>query len=222
MPRVTPFEQRVDRYEAWFERHRAVYESELEAIRALLPPGRGTEVGVGTGRFAAPLGITAGVEPSASMRAVARQRGINAESGVAEALPYRDASFDVVLMVTTICFVDDLDASLQEAHRVLRPAGHLVIGFVDRASALGHDYEAHKAEPLLPGGNLFLFQRGRRLSTRGGVWQPHLPADDLHAAGRGHDRAAQPRRIWCGLVCRSAGAKAMRRQYRGPRLSVAV
>lgn len=146
MPKTAPFEQYVDRYEAWFERHPFAFEAELAALREALPPGDGMEVGVGTGRYAAPLGIRAGVEPSGRMRALARERGIDAIDGVAEALPYRDAAFDVVLMVTTICFVDDLDAALTETHRVLRPGGHLVIGFVDRESPLGRDYVAHRAE----------------------------------------------------------------------------
>jgi SAM-dependent methyltransferase len=149
MPKTAPFEQHVDRYEAWFERHPDAFASELAALRESMPPGEGMEVGVGTGRFAGPLGIRAGVEPSPQMRALAQTRGIDAIDGVAEALPYADAVFDVVLMVTTICFVDDLDAAMGETHRVLRPGGHLVIGFVDRESPLGRDYAAHRA------GNVF-------------------------------------------------------------------
>ncbi len=144
MPRVAPFEENVDRYEAWFQRHPFAYQSELEAVAALLPGGEGLEVGVGTGLFAAPLGVRAGVEPAAAMRAIARQRGIDAVDGVAEALPYADAAFDFVLMVTTICFVDDVPAAVREAWRVLRTGGHIVVGFVDRESALGRQYEAER------------------------------------------------------------------------------
>ncbi len=147
-PKIAPFEQQADRYEAWFGRYPAAYQSELAAVREMVPAGEGLEVGVGTGRFAGPLGIRVGVEPSARMRSIARQRGIDAIDGVAEALPYPDASFDVVLMVTTICFVNDLDASLREAHRVLSPGGHLVIGFIDRDSPLGRDYQVHRAESI--------------------------------------------------------------------------
>jgi SAM-dependent methyltransferase len=145
MPRTEPFEGHTERYESWFERNPLAYESEVLALRQMLPPGRGLEVGVGSGRFAAPLGIARGVEPSERMRLLARQRGVDAIDGVAERLPFPEESFDVVLMVTTICFVDDLPGSLNEANRVLRARGHLVIGFIDRESLLGREYEAHRA-----------------------------------------------------------------------------
>jgi hypothetical protein len=54
--------------------------------------------------------------------------------------------FDYVLVVTTICFVDSPRAMLDEARRVLRPSGALVIGFIDRTSAIGRHYEAHREE----------------------------------------------------------------------------
>src|SRR6202011_4339241 len=64
--------------------------SELRAVRGLLPKdGVGMEIGVGSGRFAAPLGIRYGVDPSVKMRTLAQARGIEAVEGVAEKLPYR-------------------------------------------------------------------------------------------------------------------------------------
>jgi len=50
--------------------------------------------------------------------------------------------------VTTICFVDSAARMLTEARRVLKPGGRLVIGFIDRESALGQDYLAHQAESV--------------------------------------------------------------------------
>ncbi len=145
MPKTAPFEAFSDAYEQWFETHREAYELEVRAVKSLLPPvGRGLEVGVGSGRFAAPLGIAVGVEPSTQMAARARSRGIRVLKGVAEHLPVSNACFDFVLMVTTICFVDDVDASLREALRVLRPEGAIVIGFVDRESELGKTYLQRK------------------------------------------------------------------------------
>ena len=77
MARVNPFNQYSLRYDSWFERHPFVFQTELEAIRSLLPrDGQGIEIGVGTGRFALSLSITQGVEPSKAMADMARKRGI--------------------------------------------------------------------------------------------------------------------------------------------------
>ncbi len=146
---TTPFDAHHERYERWFEEHRAAYVSELLALRALVPwSGRGIEIGVGTGRFAAPLGVTVGLDPSSAMLGRAVARGIAGVRGAAEALPFRDASFDHALVVTTICFVESPAEMLAEAHRVLRPGGTLVIGFVDRESGLGRHYFEHQMESV--------------------------------------------------------------------------
>jgi len=142
-----PFDAEHGRYDAWFDRHRAAYLSELLAIRAGVPMrGRGLEIGVGTGRFATPLGVGVGLDPSAAMLRYARNRGIAAVQGVAEALPFRDAAFDYAVVVTTICFVDSAPDMMREAHRVLRPGGRLIVGFIDAASELGKRYEAARAD----------------------------------------------------------------------------
>jgi len=145
MPIVEPFEANADRYEAWFDAHEPVYASELAALGDLLPePGFGVEVGVGSARFAAPLGVRVGVDPSREMLSRARDRGVSVARGVAEALPFADDAFDSVLFVTTVCFVDDLARAMVEAERVLAPDGALVVGFVDRESPVGEQYEANR------------------------------------------------------------------------------
>jgi len=141
MAKIGPFEKYADRYEEWFLKNSFAYQSELQAIKVLLPLyGVGIEIGVGSGRFAAPLGIKIGIEPSEVMRKRASEKGIEVIDGVAEDLPFQDERFDFALMVTTICFLDDIEASLKEAHRVLKPGGFLIIGFVDRESPLGQSY----------------------------------------------------------------------------------
>ena len=145
MAKVEPFEKYTQRYEEWFEKHKYAYLSELNAIKSILPKfKKGLEVGVGTGRFAAPLGIQYGIEPSEKMAEIARKRGIKVINGIAENLPFDDESFDLVLLVTTICFVDDVLKTLQEAYRVLKPDGYLIIGFIDKNSPLGEYYQKIK------------------------------------------------------------------------------
>jgi ubiquinone/menaquinone biosynthesis C-methylase UbiE len=143
------FENKVERYDSWFERNRPAYESEIGAIRALLQtPGRGLEVGVGTGRFAAPLGLRFGIDPAMNMGKVAKKRGVEVILGVGEKLPCKENSLDSVLMVTTVCFLDDVQAALKDAYRVLREGGNILVGFVDRESSLGKIYETHKKDNL--------------------------------------------------------------------------
>ena len=78
------------------------------------------------------------------MAAKAEQLGIKVVPGVAENLPFADAEFDCVLMVTTICFVDDIVASFREARRVLKPGGCIIVGFVDKETELGRQYLAKR------------------------------------------------------------------------------
>lgn len=145
--RIEGFETHSAQYEQWFENHEFAYESELAAVRQLVPSaGRGIEIGVGSGRFAAPLGIEAGIEPSEAMRVRAQERGIDVRDAVAEHIPFPDESFDYALMVTTVCFVDDVATSFREVQRVLRPGGAFIVGFVDLASPLGKTYLQHKNE----------------------------------------------------------------------------
>jgi SAM-dependent methyltransferase len=142
MPKTEPFDKYSDVYDEWFDKNRGVYNAEIEAIRQLIPSpeAKGVEVGVGSGNFAVPLGIKIGVEPSEKMAIKAEKRGISVYPGVAEDLPFPDCDFDFVLLVTTICFVDDIVRTFREAIRVLRPGGCVIVGFVDKESELGRQY----------------------------------------------------------------------------------
>jgi SAM-dependent methyltransferase len=142
MPRIEPFEAYSQEYDRWFVRNKHIYHAEINAIKQFIPKDKnGVEIGVGTGRFALPLGLKVGVEPSKKMAEISRKQGIKVYEGVAEHLPLGDKAFDFVLFVTTICFVDDLAKSFIEAYRVLKTDGFILVGFVDKESKLGKQYQ---------------------------------------------------------------------------------
>jgi ubiquinone/menaquinone biosynthesis C-methylase UbiE len=144
---IQVFETSAREYDAWFEDHHLCYESEVRALKALSHPSRrGLEVGVGTGRFAVPLGIAVGVEPARAMAAIARARGVQVIQAVAEALPFGQASFDLAAMITALCFFRDPFLALTEATRVLSSPGQILIGMIDKDSPLGRLYEAKRLE----------------------------------------------------------------------------
>lgn len=149
MAKTQPFDQYPDTYEEWFTANKSAYESELEAVRYFIPDEtNGIEIGVGSGIFARPLGIPYGVEPSATMRKKAEERGITVYDGTAENLPLKTNSFDFALMVTTICFVDQPQKAIDELFRIIRPGGRAIIGFVDKDSPVGKQYQQFKDESV--------------------------------------------------------------------------
>ncbi|RCV63579.1 Ubiquinone/menaquinone biosynthesis C-methylase UbiE [Methanophagales archaeon] len=139
------FEDGAEEYDEWFSEHWFAYKSEVRALGTFIPKNRkGLEVGVGTGRFAVPLGIQIGVEPARAMADIARKRGITVYEAKAEELPFDNASFDFILMSTTICFLHNPMQALQESARVIKSGGNIIIGMIDSDSFLGKVYDLKK------------------------------------------------------------------------------
>jgi len=106
--------------------------------RALLGGLRGTvvELGPGTGvnlpYFA--RGIEwIGIEPNAALRSRLRALGVDARDGWAESLDLPDAMADAVVSTAVLCSVRDVERSLAEARRVLKPGGQFV--FIEHVAA---------------------------------------------------------------------------------------
>jgi ubiquinone/menaquinone biosynthesis C-methylase UbiE len=141
------FDTYTKEYDLWYEENRFVYLSELEVLKKVVPKkGKGLEIGVGTGRFAQPLGVSYGIDPSEKMLEIARRRGIKTFVGKGENLPFDDDEFDFVLIVITLCFVDNPEQVISESRRVLKDDGRLIIGIVDKDSHLGKFYLEKKKE----------------------------------------------------------------------------
>jgi len=148
------FDRLADRYDEWFDSARgaALFAAEVECLRRLMPEDRPgwVEVGVGSGRFAEALKVPEGVDPSLPLLEKAAARGMKTVRAVAEELPYGDGELEGILLVVTLCFLDDPEAALREFARVLRPGGLLLVGFVPADSAWGREYlrEGGEGQPF--------------------------------------------------------------------------
>ena len=140
------FDKYYKKYDAWYDRNKFAYLSELEAIKKVLPRrGRGLEIGVGTGRFAHALGIKTGIDPSKNMIQIAEKRSVDVRLGSGEHLPFKNSAFDYAAIIITICFVDDPEKVLKETKRILKKKGKIIIGIIDRDSFLGEFYQKKKS-----------------------------------------------------------------------------
>jgi 2-polyprenyl-6-hydroxyphenyl methylase/3-demethylubiquinone-9 3-methyltransferase len=117
----------------------------LDDLR-LAPAGRRVlDVGCGGGFLAeefARLGFrVTGVDPSRESLAAARRHAtaaglqIDYQSGIGEALPFPDASFDVVYCCDVLEHVADLARVVAEASRVLQPGGVYLYDTINRTPA---------------------------------------------------------------------------------------
>jgi ubiquinone/menaquinone biosynthesis C-methylase UbiE len=144
-------------YTRWRESALGALTEDLEkrAVFSLVgDPGglRVLDVGCGDGEYAARASRegadVVGLDRSQPMLEAARAMATSARADVtwcqgdARALPFRDASFDLVLAVTALCLVSEPVVALNEMSRVLRPGGVLVVGELGRWSlwALGRRF----------------------------------------------------------------------------------
>ena len=139
------FDEFASDYDQWFDDHGEVYATQVRLLRNAVPQtGRGLELGVGSGRFAVPLGIRYGIDPSGKLIAIANTRGVEVVLGAGEYLPYRAGTFDHVLMMTVICFLEKPQVVLQETIRVLVNGGALILGFIENDGEIATHYLQEK------------------------------------------------------------------------------
>lgn len=144
-----PFEDHGEDYDRWFEsdKGRLIFSRECDGLKHVIgdPVGKWLEVGVGSGRFALAMGIGYGVEPSSAMARIAASRGILTCRAMGEMLPFKDETFDGLLMVCTLCFLRDPGQTLRECGRILKTRGRLVAAFVPADSLWGM-YHAERGQ----------------------------------------------------------------------------
>ena len=116
-----------------------VFEAELQYLLQHLQPGDAIlSVGCGPAimeRRLIELGFTVvGLDVSREALACAGD-AIRAVAAPAEEMPFSDGSFDVVLYIASLQFIDDYRTALQRTAAVLRPGGRLIALLLNPASA---------------------------------------------------------------------------------------
>ncbi|HUV25559.1 MAG TPA: class I SAM-dependent methyltransferase [Methanomassiliicoccales archaeon] len=133
-----PFERVSDDYDEWYLAHPMILDLERKAIGCMDLEGDGLDVGCGTGALS-PSGALC-LDPSLPMLRKARMRGLVSIVGMAENLPFRDQSFDFVIMTASLCFLRSPQSAIIESARVLKTEGHLVVCIIPRDSSWGVHY----------------------------------------------------------------------------------
>ncbi|MFH1182414.1 MAG: class I SAM-dependent methyltransferase [Candidatus Woesearchaeota archaeon] len=91
---------------------------------AITPKTTILDVGSGTGLSKILGGKITGIEPSGRLRKLSR---INAVKGVAEKLPFKDSSFDIVVSVTAAHNFSNKEKAIKEIARVAKNAAVVTI-----------------------------------------------------------------------------------------------
>jgi len=128
----------------WFVGRRSILESFLKSIESRLqaasreePAKAGTQnairildIGCGTGanlEMLSQFGEAEGVDVSDDALEFCRQKGLNAQKGLAERLPFDDGTFDLTTALDVVEHLDDDVAGLREMHRVTKKGGFSLI-----------------------------------------------------------------------------------------------
>lgn len=113
--------------------HALLDELEADAVCDLARGKRVLEAGCGTGLVLSRLKQVAssahGFDLSAGMVRKARGRGLSVSLGSVTAVPFRDASFDLVCSFKVLAHVPQITDALTELARVTRPGGLLALEF---------------------------------------------------------------------------------------------
>jgi ubiquinone/menaquinone biosynthesis C-methylase UbiE len=117
-----------------YDRTRAASPSLLRPLRKALagaPGPRLADIGGGSGNYAQALAgegwAVVVVDRQPEMLALAQAKGLECVLGDARALPFADASFDAVMLVSVLHHIEEPFDALAELRRVVAPAGRVAI-----------------------------------------------------------------------------------------------
>ncbi|MGE5320442.1 MAG: class I SAM-dependent methyltransferase [Hyphomicrobiaceae bacterium] len=178
-------------YDAWYAtaRGRWIGETEYALASRLLAPQAGDsllDVGSGTGWFtrraAADDLVATGLDPNSHWLDYARAHSspeLSWVEGDARDLPFADASFDHVLSIAALCFIDDERQAVAEVVRVARR--RFAIGWLNRSTLLYREkgkeggrgaYEGARWHTAREVRRLFSGLPVRKLTVRSAIFLP--------------------------------------------------
>jgi SAM-dependent methyltransferase len=157
---ASTFETGTDMYARGVGRYTDALAAALVERVGLREGDRALDVGCGPGAALAALADrlgadrVAGVEPSEPFAETARKRvpGADVRAGTAEALPFADNSFDVVVSQLVVNFMKDAHRGVGEMHRVARrTVGSCVWDYAGEMRMLRVFWDAaHEVDPHAP------------------------------------------------------------------------
>ncbi len=152
-------------YDALSDRILRPSEPSIRALAEVKPGNRVLDIGCGPGRltiaaqnWVGPTGEAQGIDPSPEMITIARKNAARAglaakfEVGLVEALPFPDATFDVVLSRLVMHHLpgDLKQRGLAEIRRVLKPGGLcLIVDFEPPKSPILLHLVEHLLSPVM-------------------------------------------------------------------------
>ncbi|MGD9676852.1 MAG: class I SAM-dependent methyltransferase [Vulcanibacillus sp.] len=142
-------------YDSWYSSDLGSFVDEIEKelvekVAIFNSNEKVLDIGAGTGNYSiwmAKKGLdVTSIDQSKGMLEVARKKSekenlnINFIYGDAHSLDFEDCTFDIVISVTAIEFMENASIVLKEAYRVLKPKGRLVVGLLTKNSSWGEMY----------------------------------------------------------------------------------
>ncbi len=136
-------------YDGWYKTPlgKTSHRLEKKLLFSLLDVKKGErtlDLGSGTGIYSIELAKkgahVVGVDSSLDMLGFAKIKAAKQKSSItfiranAKRLPFKNASFDIIVSVCSLCFIKNPQKALKEAARVLRPKGRLVAAILNKNS----------------------------------------------------------------------------------------
>ncbi|ROL58221.1 class I SAM-dependent methyltransferase [Bacteroidetes/Chlorobi group bacterium Naka2016] len=149
------FDLESQNYDSWYETKLGHFVDQIEtqAVFDLLTPEENMkilDVGCGTGNYSIKLAklncIVTGIDISEEMLKIAKRKSeaeqlpINFVHGNIESMPFESNSFDAVISVAVLEFVNNKAKAFEEIFRVVKPKGKIVVGFLNKESPWGELY----------------------------------------------------------------------------------